>query len=157
MKIYFRSFALGAVIALGACGSDPEPVEQIVVREPDATDEKVAETEVVAPSDPSADLVATGKAAFNTCVACHVIEKNGGNRIGPNLHGVIGRAAGSVEGFSYSGAMKSSGIIWTKAELDSFLANPAAKIPGTTMMVGPNNDAPKREAIIAYIEHASAN
>ncbi|MEH6758528.1 MAG: c-type cytochrome [Parasphingorhabdus sp.] len=159
MRAYFRASALATVITLSACGSDPtpEPVEQIVVREPNATDEKVGEVQDAAPSNASADLIASGKTAFNTCAVCHTVEKGAGNRIGPNLNRVIGRTAGSVTGFSYSGAMKSSGITWTKAEISSFLTNPAAKVSGTTMMIGPIADAAKREAIIAYIENASAN
>ncbi|MEP2101440.1 MAG: c-type cytochrome [Parasphingorhabdus sp.] len=157
MKAVFRASAPVLVIALGACGSDPapEPTEQIVVREPgqDGSDAAAA-----APAEEATDsLVAAGKAAFNTCVACHVVDDSGINRIGPNLYGVIGRAAGSVDGFKYSDAMTSSGITWTKEELDNYLANPAAKVPGTTMMAGAISDAGRREAIIAYIEDASAN
>ncbi|GAA0485612.1 hypothetical protein GCM10009096_30440 [Parasphingorhabdus litoris] len=154
MRAVFRASALMAVILLAACGSDPapEPTEQIVVRE------SGKDAAAPASADETADsLVAAGKAAFNTCVACHVVKQGGPNRIGPNLYGVIGRAAASVDGFKYSDAMASSGIIWTKEELDSYLANPAAKVPGTTMMAGAITDAGRREAIIAYIEDASAN
>jgi cytochrome c len=157
MKAVFRASAPVLLIALAACGSDPapEPTEQIIVREPgsDASDAAAPQ----AADDTAASLVAAGKAAFNTCVACHVVEKGGANRIGPNLYGVIGRAAGSVDGFKYSDAMASSGITWTKEELDNYLANPAAKVPGTTMMAGAITDAGRRQAIIAYIEDASAN
>lgn len=157
MKAVFRASAPVLAIALAACGSDPapEPTEQIVVREPGAD---ASDTAASAPAAEAAnDLVAAGKAAFNTCIACHVIEKGGTNRIGPNLYGIIGQAAASVDGFKYSDAMASSGITWTKEELDSYLANPAAKVPGTTMMAGAITDAGRREAIIAYIEDASAN
>lgn len=151
MRAVFRASAPILVIALAACGSEPAPgpTEQIVIREPGAT---------AAPSDETeGNLVAKGKAAFNTCVACHGIEKGGANKIGPNLYGIIGRAAGSVSDFSYSEALKSSGITWTKEELDSYIANPAAKVPGTTMMAGAITDAGRRKAIIAYIEDVSAD
>lgn len=160
MKSVFRASALVVVIALSACGSDPAPgpTEQIVVREPGAD---ASDTPDAAASEPAAkatdSLVAAGKSAFNTCIACHVLEKGAANRIGPNLYGIIGQAAGSADGFKYSDAMASSGITWTKEELDIYLANPAAKVPGTTMMAGAISDAGRREAIIAYIEDASAN
>lgn len=139
------------VFALTACGTDPAPgpTEQIVVREPGAAAVQADETED--------SLITIGKAAFNTCVACHGIEKGGANKVGPNLYGIIGQAAGAVEGFSYSEALSSSGITWTKEELDSYIANPAAKVPGTTMMAGAITDADRREAIIAYINAVSAN
>lgn len=151
MRAMLRASAPILVIALAACGSDPAPgpTEQIVVREPGAAAVPSAEAED--------NLIATGKAAFNTCVACHGIEKDGGNKVGPNLYGIIGQAAASVEGFSYSEALASSGITWTKEELDSYIANPAAKVPGTTMMAGAITDAARRESIIAYIEDVSAN
>ena len=77
--------------------------------------------------------------------------------VGPNLYGIVGQTAASVEGFNYSDALASSGITWTEEELDAYIANPAAKVPGTTMMAGAITDAGRREAIIAYIENVSAN
>jgi len=64
---------------------------------------------------------------------------------------VVGRPAGSVARFGYSEAMAKSGITWTEAELEAFLANPAAKIPGTAMAAGQVGDAQRRAAIIAYL------
>ena len=53
--------------------------------------------------------------------------------------------------------MKTSGVTWTAAELESFIADPAAKIPGTTMVAGAIADPAKRQAVIAYLESATAN
>lgn len=142
-----RSAAL-AITAVGllltACGSKVEaPVEQIVVRQPGGA---------AVPAAPAAgDLVAAGKAAFAACAACHSVESGGGSAIGPNLHGVVGRTAGSVAGFSYSEAMAKSGITWTESELDAFIANPSGKVPGTEMVAGQVADAQRRAAIIAYL------
>ena len=131
-------------LALSACGSPAEaPVEQIVVRQPGAAP---------VPATPAAgDLVAAGKAAFAACAACHSAERGGASTIGPNLHGVVGRAAGSVAGFGYSPAMAKSGLTWTERELDAFLANPSGKVPGTAMAAGQVGDAQRRAAIIAYL------
>ena len=59
-------------------------------------------------------------AAFNQCKACHVIGKNG---VGPNLAGVFGRKAGSVEGFKYSDQMKAAPA-WDEAQLTKYLPAP---------------------------------
>jgi len=134
---------------LVGCGSNEstEPVEQIVVREPGQT-ETPADT---SGNDDGANLVAKGKAAFAACVACHVIEEGAASSVGPNLYGVVDRAAGSVAGFNYSENLKNAGITWTKAELDDYIANPTEKVPGTTMVAGAVSDGNSREAIIAYL------
>src|SRR5690242_8359193 len=75
---------------------------------------------VAAPS--TAQSQANGAQSFAMCKGCHTIDKGGRNGIGPNLAGLYGRAAGSVAGYSYSPAMKKSGIRWNDASLDAFLA-----------------------------------
>ncbi len=92
----------------------------------------------VAPAAPEAVLPAAEKADAgqmlfnNACRTCHA-TKAGDNRLGPSLAGLIGRKAGSVEGFNYSPAMKSAGITWDEKTLDAFIANPDAVVPGNTM------------------------
>ncbi|MEP3226261.1 MAG: c-type cytochrome [Parasphingorhabdus sp.] len=159
MKAKLRALSPCLLMALAACGSDPapEPTEQIIVREPGAQPSAPDASQTPAADEAGSALAEAGKQAFNSCIACHTIKKGDGNRIGPNLNGIIGQAAGAVSDFRYSAAMTSSGITWSKEELDSFLANPAAKIPGTTMMAGAVSDADQRAAIIAYIEDSSAN
>jgi cytochrome c len=151
-----RVITLSPLLVLTACGADPAPgpLEQIIVREPGAA--PVATAAVVA-SDPANTLIAEGKAAFANCSACHAVEQGAPNGAGPNLFGIVGKAAGKVAGFAYSDALKSSGITWTAAELDSYVANPAAKIPGTTMVAGAIADPAKRQAVIAYLESTAAN
>jgi cytochrome c len=82
-----------------------------------------------------ADGDAAKGAAFakGRCGVCHTFEKGAGNKIGPNLFGVFGRRAGSVADYSYSGAMKNSGIVWTADKLKVYLHNPRATVPGTKM------------------------
>ncbi len=94
-----------------------------------------------------------GKAVFTrTCAACHTNEANGPRRLGPTLFGVVGRKAGSVEGFRYSEANKKSGITWTPDVLDVYLKDPKAKVPGTLMaFAGLKNDT-ERQNVIAYLE-----
>lgn len=152
-----RTLACLSVFLLAACGTDaaPGPTEQIIVRKPGAAPVAVA-TATTASASNSA-LIAEGKAAFANCAACHTIEKGMSKGVGPNLVGIVGKPAGQVAGFAYSDALKASGIVWTAAELDSFIADPAAKIPGTTMVAGVIADAAKRRAVIAYLESTAAN
>lgn len=145
-------FAMTATVSLSACGSEsPEPTEQIVIREPGEAATPVEGAAADADGADAADLVAAGKSAFAACVACHSVTPDGASSIGPNLYGVVGRAAGSLAGFDYSDAMAGSGLTWDSGELDEFLTNPSAKVPGTRMVAGAVNDADDRAAIIAYL------
>ncbi len=152
-----RNLACLSIFLLAACGADPAPgpVEQIIVREPGAAPVETAA--VVTDAAPAGALLAEGKAAFASCSACHALEQGAPNGAGPNLFGIVGSPAGKVAGFSYSNAMKTSGITWTASELDSFIADPAAKVPGTTMVAGAIADPAKRQAVIAYLESVTAN
>ena len=153
-----RHLACLSLVLLAACGADPapDPVEQIVVREPGAAPVAVVAA-AAASEDQASAPVAEGKAVFAGCAACHAIAPGAPSGAGPNLAGIVGQPAGQVAGFAYSDALKASGITWTVAELDSFLADPAAKIPGTTMVAGVIADAAKRQAVIAYLESIAAN
>jgi cytochrome c len=91
-----------------------------------------------------------GKVVFARCAACHSITP-GENRLGPNLAGVVGRKAGTLPGYSYSAAMKGSGVIWTPAQLDAYLANPREKLPGVKMIFAGLPKAEDRANIIAYL------
>lgn len=92
-----------------------------------------------------------GKVAFTTCTTCHAIEA-GVNKIGPSLHGVVGHAAGSIAGFSYSAANKNSGIIWSQEKLFQYLENPQRVVPGTNMAFPGWSDPQERADVIAYLK-----
>ncbi|WP_455184239.1 c-type cytochrome [Azospirillum palustre] len=98
---------------------------------------------------------AAGKSVFNTCKACHTIEAGGPNRVGPNLHGVVGRKAGSVDGFSYSAAVKDAGYTWDEQKLDTYLKDPKAALPGNKMAFAGVKDDTKRADLIAYLKSES--
>jgi cytochrome c len=93
----------------------------------------------------------TAPPAFAACRACHNVQKDGKNGIGPNLNGVAGRPAASLPGFTYSAALKASKLRWDDQSLDAFLAAPMKKVPGTRMPIG-TPDPAKRAAIITYLK-----
>jgi cytochrome c len=93
---------------------------------------------------------AKGETAFAACKTCHVVEP-GVNRIGPSLHAVVGRAAGTVPGYTYSPANKNSGITWTPEKLFQYLENPRRVVPGTKMVFPGIPDPQKRADVIAYL------
>lgn len=92
-----------------------------------------------------------GKRVFNQCRACHTIAVDGGNRVGPNLHGVMGRPVGSVPGFSYSDSLQHAGFIWDPDKLDRWVSGPQAFIPGNRMAFAGVKDPVQRRNLIAYI------
>ena len=109
---------------------------------------------VALPGTASAQDAAAGEKVFNQCKACHTIEAGGPNRVGPNLHGVVGRKAGSVAGFNYSDAMKGAGD-WDEASLDKYLTDPKAAIPGNKMAFAGVKNEQARKDLIAFLKKNS--
>lgn len=103
----------------------------------------------VAASGKGGDPVA-GKKVFGKCVMCHSVEP-GVKRLGPSLAGVIGRKAGTVAGYKYSPAMLKSGVTWTPAQLDSYLADPRGTLPGVRMIFAGLPKPADRANLIAYL------
>lgn len=86
------------------------------------------------------------------CGGCHSIEANGP---GPRHKGLFARKAASQPGFAYSAALRDSGLTWTEARLDEWLANPSALVPGNIMVVQLANDPQDRADLIAYLKQAT--
>ena len=128
--------ALLLPLVLSACGSAADESQP---------NESEAETTVAAGGD-------AGKDTYTKCVACHSIDKGGRNGVGPNIHGVVGRAVASVEGFSYSAAIKAKGGVWDEAALDAYLENPRKNVVGTKMSFAGISNADERKALIAYLK-----
>jgi cytochrome c len=126
-------FAL--TLALAACGGSKDEVE----------------TETATTEAASATVALAGDAVFKQCIACHTVDKGGRNGVGPNLHGVAGRAVASIPGFAFSAALKAKGGNWDAASLDAYIADPRTAVPGNKMAFVGIKDAANRKALIDYL------
>lgn len=90
-----------------------------------------------------------GKIIFKACAACHATDST--NRVGPGLGGIIGRKAGTDPGFSYSSAMKKSGLVWDSAILDAYLESPQKVVPGNRMPYAGLKNPTDRADLVAYL------
>jgi cytochrome c len=95
---------------------------------------------------------ASGEKIFVQCKACHQIGENAKNAVGPVLNGLFGRKAGTIEGYSYSSANKSSGITWDEATFREYIRDPKAKIPGTKMVFPGLKDPKQIDDVVAYLK-----
>jgi cytochrome c len=114
---------------------------------------------VAAPALADADLDARlaaanlkrGQLLYMVCKACHDVEAGLPHKVGPNLHGMFGRKAGTAEGFRYTDALVKSGIVWTPETMDTWLKQPGAMVPGNGMaFAGIANDA-DRASLVAWL------
>ena len=93
---------------------------------------------------------AAGEKVFAQCKTCHVVEK-GVNRVGPSLHGVVGRKSGTAPGFKYSAANLKSGVTWTAPVLFQYLEAPMKFMPGTKMAFAGLKKPQDRADVIAFL------
>lgn len=93
-----------------------------------------------------------GQSKFALCRSCHTIAEGGPNLIGPNLHGVFGRKAGSLASYKYSPVVAAAGFDWDAEHLDKWLDNPRGFMPGTKMTFAGLHDPKDRVDLIAYLK-----
>lgn len=113
------------------------------------------EDSAVAP-DPA--MIAKGETVFKKCTACHQVGEGAQNKVGPMLNGIVGHAAGAVDGFRYSNPLKKAadgGLIWDEASLTQFLSKPRDFIKGTKMSFAGLKKDEEIAAVIAYLRSIS--
>jgi cytochrome c len=92
-----------------------------------------------------------GAEVFKRCAVCHTSQKGGGDGMGPNLFGVVGRKAASRPGFSYSGPLRKSGITWNDANLTKWVSSPGRMVPGTKMSFAGLSSKRQQADVVAYL------
>ncbi len=168
-KVRLALFVVASTLALSACGKKSEDTTAqtdtttTVAETNTATAAAPAETAAAAPAADNTDTLtgvkyasytgdaAKGKVDFLQCQTCHSIDA-GVNKIGPSLHGVVGRKASAIAGFNYSAANHKSGITWTEEKLFQYLEKPQRVVPGTKMTFAGFSDPQKRADVIAYLK-----
>ena len=93
-----------------------------------------------------------GAEVFKACRSCHQVGETAKNGLGPILNGLLGRKAGSIEGFTYSDANKSSGLTWDEANFAAYIANPRAAMPGNKMAYVGLKDEGDIKDLIAFLK-----
>jgi cytochrome c len=151
---------LAVHIAAGAIFTPTPPAKpgyEIAVKE-----EQPAQSGAAAASNevPIADMMASakvpaGQADTKVCETCHNFGKGQGNKVGPDLYGVVGRQVASEAGFNYSAALKAKGGTWTFDALNTWLKNPRADVPGTLMTFAGLPSEKQRADVIDYLNSNS--
>ncbi|KAJ1920930.1 iso-1-cytochrome c [Mycoemilia scoparia] len=105
------------------------------------------------PAEPNAK---NGAKLFKTrCAQCHTVDEGAGNKVGPSLHGLVGRQSGQVEGFAYTEANKKAAVTWDEENLFKYLENPKKFIPGTKMVFAGLKKEKDRRDLIAFLKENS--
>lgn len=145
-----------AALSLIACGQSEQAPSTPAATTPSApaaglSPEEIRTAVAALPAPYNQGDYEHGRRVAAQCRSCHTFTEDGGNRVGPNLHGLFGRAAGTAEGFTYSDAVKNSGITWNEAALESWLNEPRTFLPGNRMSFPGVHDATDRRDLITFL------
>ena len=142
------------LLALAACG--PSQPSSSAPSAPAATAPEVSSEEMqtriaALPAPYNEASYEAGRRVFAQCRSCHTVDAGGGNRVGPNLHGVFGREIGTADGFTYSQPVQDANFVWDAAQLDHWLQNPQTFLPGNRMAFAGVRDETQRRDVIAFL------
>ena len=154
VKVTMRAMVLDVTPEEEGAAATEETAAVVETAAAEAEPEAEAVEEVVAAAF-DADLAAKGEKVFKKCKSCHQVGAKAKNRSGPILNGIVGNAAGAVEGFKYSKPMKAAaegGLIWTESELAAFLAQPKKYMKGTKMSFAGLKKEDDQLAVIEYLK-----
>jgi cytochrome c len=128
----------------------PTKPAEVVKQEPPAVTQSLAVLLASASADRGAQVA-------KQCKICHNVEEGQGSKVGPDLYDIVDRPVASVAGFSYSAALKAKRGKWTFDELNKWLANPRADVPGTNMTFAGLPSDKQRADVIVYLDSLSKN
>jgi cytochrome c len=148
--------AAGAIFAPRAAA---KPGYEVAVKQETAGGANAASKSAAAPIE---TLLAGASAEHGAqiakqCAICHNFAEGQGPKIGPDLYGVVGRKIASVPGFNYTAGLKALGGTWTFGELNKWITDPRAMVPGTAMTFAGLSSEKQRADVIAYLDSLSKN
>ena len=137
------------ILLLSACSNGVQSETASKAKTPPS---KPAENIVLASKNSEVSPLKRGAKVFRYCKACHTLDESGRHKVGPNLWGIYGRAAGAREDFKYSKAIRASGVIWTEETMDAYLTKPSAFIKGGLMSFAGVKKQEDRDALQLYLK-----
>lgn len=159
-----RLLAVSFVTLLVSCGpsptsqsQSPAPPASASSSAPGPSAEEMQERIGELPAPYNQANYDAGRRIFAQCRSCHTIDEGAGNRVGPNLHHVFGRRAGTAQGFNYSQALQTANFTWDADHLDHWLQNPQTFLPGNRMAFAGVRDETQRRDVIAYLMAETAD
>jgi cytochrome c len=110
---------------------------------------------VLAPAARAAGDPELGRRIFGRCGFCHALDPDRRGMVGPTLHGVLGRKAGTLDGFKYSEAMRDAGLVWSEETLRRYITNPQDVVPDNRMVFPGIRNQKEVDDLVAYLKEAT--
>lgn len=142
MKNSVRLLVAGVLLLSIGCGEKKEDKKEPLIQR----------TKTEEPKKEPRQKLSAGAKAFIQCAACHNLKEGQPNKVGPNLYGIFGRKAASLEGFAYSKALQKSDIVWNEDHIRAWLEKPTDYVPGTIMAFIGIQNKEQQDILIEYLK-----